>query len=223
MPAPVPTPSGVVRCITKWASGDAFGSSRFDLAYTGGPPTTAVLGNIATLVSDAVTTHLVPWLSAGGDFIGAECIDLANPDTPAGSVTVSVGGGLSGTPGPTQAMMLINKIPDRRYRGGKPKQFLPLGNESVMSDPRTWTSGFQADVTAAYEAMIAELSGASTGGVTLGAEVCVSYYSGTEANPNPRGRLQRVPTPRVVPLVVNIESIAAAALFGTQRRRVRGN
>jgi hypothetical protein len=222
MPGPVPTPTGVVRAVMGFApSTDANVRSRFDMSYGGGPPSTSDLLNWAALVSSAFGTHLAALLTSSDALEYVEGIDLQVPGTPAGVYSTAVAGTRSGTQVPLSVTACINFTPDRRYRGSKPKIFLPFGTDSDVNNPDTWTSTFKTAVDSGWAAFIAELAGATVGSIVLGGQVCVSYYSGTEPNPNPRGRLQRIPTPRTVPLVQPITNHGLNLIFGAQRRRLR--
>lgn len=222
MPGPVPTPSGVVRAIMGFApSTDANVRSRFDMAYGGADPSPSDLVSYAALVSGAFGTHLAALLTSSDALEYVEAIDLQDPSTTAGVYSTAVAGTRSGTQVPLSVTACINFTPDRRYRGSKPKIFLPFGTDSDVNNPDTWTSTFKTATDSAWSAFIAELAGSTVGSMTLGGQVCVSYYSGTEANPNPKGRLQRIPVPRTTPLVQPITNHGLNLIFGAQRRRLR--
>lgn len=202
-------------------STDADVRTRFDMAYGGGPPSTAGLVSIAAEVNSAFGTHLAAMLSSSDALTETECVDLANPGTPAGVSPGPVDGSRSGTQVPLGVTALVNFTPARRYRGGKPKIFAPFGTDADVNNPDSWTSTFTAAMDAAWAAFIGELVGVTVGGVTLGSQVYVSYFSGKEDNPNPNSRLRFTPTPRVTPVIYDIVSHATSQIFGSQRRRYR--
>ena len=221
MSALPPTPSGVIRfrLIHEQPNADHVGSHH-DLAYTGSAPTTTDLTVLAGFATAAWATHLEPFLSNAALLQEIVAIDLANPGTPEGITAVTAGGTRTGNALPNNiAAVMIGDI-NRRYRGSRPKCFLPFFTESDQSSTTTWLTGSVTALNGAWASYLAELLGQSAGGTTLGASVAVSYYSGKHPNPNPNGRLAFLPTPRAVPAIFDILSWACATRFGSQRRRL---
>lgn len=215
MAAPVPTPSGVVK-ISHYSGVGNFG---WQLSYTGGPPNTAALNTLATDARTAYSAHLAALLSTNSAVYKTTVLDLANPSNPEGLDATSVVGTRSGTQVPLQCAAIVDFAVARRYRGSKPKVFLPIGVDSDLANTIQWSTTFQSAVQGAWAAYVAALSGAVFGSATTGSQVSVSYYSGKHANPNPNGRLQNLPTARSTPLVSSITGISMRLELGSQRRR----
>ncbi len=220
---PLPaTPTGVVRFQLLHEIGtDLKIRPRFELAYTGGPPVTADLAVLAGLVRVAWGAHLASLMTSASGLFGVIAIDLANPSTPAGEDNVFVGGSASGTQQPVNVCVLLNKQIARRYRGAKPKGFLPYGTDTDIANTTSWSTGFVTAVNTQWAAFIAALLGEVAAGTTLGGEVSVSYFAGKALNPNPTSRLRYISTQRAVPLVSPITGYSCSVVFGSQRRRLR--
>jgi hypothetical protein len=217
---PLPdTPTGVIEAKFQLGGSDIY--FRFQQAYTGGPPSTTDLNSIATAVRTAYAAHLAAFLTSGLSMTETIVSDLANNGTPNGVDATSVVGTRSGTALPLSVCASINFGVDRKYRGSKPRIYTPFGVEADGSGDKTWGTTFTDDLTAAWIAFIAALNGESVGGCVLGAQVAVSYYSGSEANPNPNSRLRLRPLRRTVPLVQAVTSAQAVSIYGSQRRRLR--
>ena len=114
----------------------------------------------------------------------------------------------------------------RRYRGGKPRTYLPIGGAGKLQDAQTWTSAFVADIQAALNQIIADIAVTASGGCALGNLVNVSYYEGFVSSQNPITlRWRTIPKQRTAgPLVDPVTSWVAETRIGSQRRRnLRGS
>jgi hypothetical protein len=118
--------------------------------------------------------------------------------------------------------VLVNFLITRRYRGGKPRWYLPWGGGGDLTSRQEWTAGFITNVTSAISAIRTGFIGASSGSTSVSNQVNVSYYSGFTAVENPiTHRWRNVPTLRATPAVGVIESYSVAGLVSSQRRRNR--
>ena len=216
MPAPAPTPSGVLKAIFNVAGIN----SSCCFAYSGGAPSTADLATFAADLQGEYADHLFALLASGYDLESVKCLDLADPSTPAGSFDTPEPGTRSGTILPPSVTLLLNFEPDARYRGSKPKAWMPWGVEGDLASPKAWSSDFVDACNTGWAAFVAGVAGQSSGTTTLENQVSVSYFHGKEANPNPNSRLRNQPTPREVPAVYDISSFAARIVPGSQRRRL---
>jgi hypothetical protein len=216
-----PTPSGVirVRLIHEQPNADHVGTHH-DLAYSGSAPSSANLVSIANEVVSVYTTHLQSFLNASALLATVECVDLANPSTPSGVTSPALAGTRSGTAVPNNiAAGMVFEVA-RRYRGSRPKAFLPFFSDSDMSGTISWLTSSVTALSTAWGAYTSGLFGYTAGGCTIGAPVGVSYYSGKIANPNPNSRSRFIPSPRAVPLVQTVTSQACQTRFYSQRRRL---
>lgn len=216
MPSLPPTPSGVVKFILSHSGIH----SSFCMAYTGGPPDTAQLTSMAGACQGAWATHLAALLASTYELETVTVVDLANPSVSPGFNGSAVIGTRSGTPPPLSIAALINFGVNRRYRGSKPKIWLPYGVDGDVASPSQWSSSFVSALDAAWSDFTTELESYSGGGGTLTGQVAVSYFSGKTTNPNPTGRARFVPTPRGTPLVMLVDSVLTRVTPGSQRRRL---
>jgi hypothetical protein len=111
---------------------------------------------------------------------------------------------------------------DRRYRGGKPRNFYPYGTASDLQTEQTWTDTALTGFLAQSEDLYSATAGVSAGGTTLTSRVSVSYYSGFTVVTSPTtGRARNVPTKRSTPLTYAVVNTAVSPYIGSQRRRIQ--
>lgn len=198
------------------------GSSRFYMKYSGGPPSDADLDTLASGVSTVFGSDLASWMSENYHLVEVFCTDLTSGTAAEGSWTGSVAGGRSGTVLPIDACVCLNHKIARRYRGGKPKIFLPFGLQSDLnSDGDTWTSGLISGLGTAWHTFVTDVEAIGSIGCTLTDIVNVSYYSGFASVENPvTHRWRNIPTPRSGDATIDgITSTFVYPYISQQRRR----
>ena len=198
--------------------------SRLFFNYTGSPPDgtqcEALAGSIWTL-----------WGSNFGPLAGTDVAiqevvvtDLSSLTAAQGSYTATAAGGRSGAILPAACACLINFQIARRYRGGKPRVYMPFGTDSDLLTPQGWTGGFLTEVDGNFSDHIASiLTHSWSDGVIVG-QVSVSFYEGTtveEYGTPPYQRARNVPIRRATPLIDPVTFAAANPILGSQRRRNR--
>jgi hypothetical protein len=222
MPALPPAPN-VIRINLDWTLQTSHGGgSRFYFHYTGGPPTDANLDTLATDVGTAYSANLASLAVAGIVLTNIVCTDLSTPTSAEGSAAVSIAGTLTGDNLPIDTCVNMRSVIARRYRGGRPKIFLPFGSQSSLNTgDDTWTSAFIDDVNAGWAAFKTALFALTGIGCTLDQHYNVSYYSGFASVQNPvTKRWRNIPTPRTGDAQLDtITSTTAQALVSQQRRR----
>lgn len=134
-----------------------------------------------------------------------EAIDLGHPGTVAGLWAGDHPGSYPTAGQAAEVCVVISLKIARRYRGGKPRVYLPMGVTAQMNNPTSWQSTFVSAVDAAW--------GAFTHGVIIGAPnasvddvVSVSYYNDK--------------APRATPVVDHVLTHSTSATPGSQRRRM---
>jgi hypothetical protein len=193
--------------------------SRFYLSYAGAAPTA---GNCATLATDISAAWGSNIAAVVGDLYHldeVDVLDIASDSGNFGTWSGDIAGTLSGNPLPAQAATNVEFDIGRRYRGGKPRMYLPPGTASSQQDAGHWTVGFLGDVNTAMAAFIAEIAALSIGAIGTLAHVNVSYYKGFTNVTNSSGRTRAAPTYRDSALVEPVTGYAAKAVIGSQRRR----
>jgi hypothetical protein len=218
----LPDVPNVLKVSLNWGiEGDTMGMTVHHFSYTGAPPSPA---NCATMAASAVSTAESAFQALASNSVGvlaARVLDLSAMD--AGD---AVGGtpwvGTRGTallaPG---TAALVNHSIARRYRGGKPRSYLPLGVAADVATTGLWSNSFVTAVDAAWGAWVSAMEGAGAG-VTITNLCNVSYYQGfTNVAYGSPTKYRRVPTPRATPLVGQVTGHTTSKQIAAQRRRNR--
>ena len=191
--------------------------------YAGAAPTGADMTALATAAFNAWVTNLAP--VAGNWVTLTETIteDLTSSTTPIGTQTGSHAGGLSGAPLTAETAVLANYVIARRYRGGKPRTYWPLGEPSQLTTAERWSGAAVTAFGTALAALdTALLAVTFSGGGALNYQANVSYYDGFVSFQNPVTlRWKNAPKPRTTPVVDQITSTVVNPIPGSQRRRMR--
>lgn len=221
MPA-LPSVPGVIRVALKWTleTGHTAGS-RFFFSYTGGPPSAADCEAVAAGVATAWSDSLNGNQSSEWTLSEVNVVDLSSDTANEGSAFPAAAGGNEGGIISVELATLMNCEIARRYRGGRPRIYLPIGTENDISDDRvTWGATFISGVNgnwAGFKDAVLALTGI---GMTLTDHVNVSYYSGFASSQNPvTKRWRNIPTPRSSAVVDGIIQTQARPEITQQRRR----
>ena len=221
MATSLPAAGNVVKVTLDWAFGNPDNvTSSFHMSYSGVGTDPADLTVIAVGVANAYDANLKSLCSTGITFDEVTVIDCSQSPGFAGSDTASVAGTRGGSI-PTEATAVNLKLNiARRYRGGKPKMYLPFGVTSDLSNPAVWDSALLEAVDTQWAAFITALKAISGAALTLQEQVGVSYYEGyTERVNATTGRPYYVAKPRDVPIIDPILSAQAQGRIAQQRRR----
>lgn len=223
MAAPLPTPTGVVKATMKVsiASGTPYGSS-FMLAYTGASPTTAQLTTFAGTVAAEWNTNLAALTRTADALTEVDAIDLKNPGTIKGIALVSHAGTRGGTASTASICVALAFSPDHRYRGSRPKAFLPMGVDGDLATPQHWAASFITTVETAWAAFISGIQSTDTSGIGLGDQCSVSYIGPpyTIVPNSGNTRAHAVGTPKNPPDVYSTLAVVGAVKVGSQRKRL---
>jgi hypothetical protein len=195
--------------------------SRFYLAYTdASQPSIADLNTMATFIRTQWGISLAGQMSNQGLLEQVIIDDVANATGNQGVDSTSVAGTRAGNPVDQQSCLQLNFKIGRHYRGGKPKCFLPWGIQSDASGAATWTAAFASGAATQWAAFITAINGHTSGGLTAGAQVSVSYFHGPKSNTNPSvWSRKNVPNPRGTPVVDSVIGVTGARIIVTLRRR----
>lgn len=222
MPA-LPDVPNVLRYRLTWTiEGDLMAQTIHYFQYSGGPPSSA---NLSAMASSAVSDADLAFgglMTANAGMSECEITDLTGP---------SYAQGAGGTPWvgtavderlPPGAAFLVNHIIGRRYRGGKPRTYLPIGSATDVTTSGVWSSGSLSSVATNWGAWVAAVK-ASGSGCTVTQIVNVSYYDGFTVVTSPTtGRSRNVPKLRTGgPVVDVINAHTVGPNIGSQRRRNR--
>lgn len=195
--------------------------NRIHVHYTGTAPTSGDLTSFATTAITAWASAFCPSMSDDKEVTGLVAIDLTSPTAATAEVVSSTAGALSGAILPADVCFVMAETVARRFRGGHPRMYLPLGDETKLVDSGHWTAAFITAVELANEGLVVAMAGAGWAGAGTILPVSVSYYEGSHLVTYPSGRHRDVPTLRGGgPVVDQITNYVGRAKLGTQRRRL---
>ena len=197
----------------------ALAGSRFYLSYAGGAPTPGNCITLATDIAAAWSSNLAAVIYDGYALTEVDVLDISTEVGASGQWTGNDPGSMTGAEIPASAATNIEFNIARRYRGGKPRMFLPPPNQPAMLDAGHWTTGFVANVHTGITGFFTAVEALSVGAVGALAHVNLSYYKGFTNITNSSGRERAVPTYRDTALVDSISGYAVKAEIGSQRRR----
>lgn len=174
-------------------------SSRLFYTYSGTPPSDSVCVTIAGLIYTSVVANLIPLMCSDNDAIGVSVQDLSSSTGGFGEHVATTAGTRTGIPLSAGTCVLMNIQIARRYRGGKPRVYWPLGVASDLVSPQQWGSTPLADFHTGTSQLEDDTIAINTGGCDIQTLVNISYYSGFTAVTNPiTGRTRDVPKVRSV-------------------------
>ena len=161
---------------------------------------------LATLIRTAWTTNFQAQQHVNWSLVSTTVMDLGpTPDLP-GVDAVAVAGTLAGTPITAETCMLITMQIGRRYRGGHPRMYLPLGGAASILDQTHWTTTFQSTIQTKWAAFYNAVIAGGAGTPTLDYQANVSYYSGKVL--------------RTTPVIDKVLGWTIQQVPGSQRRRM---
>lgn len=216
---PLPaSPCVRVELVYSDSAGSLLGS-RFFLSYTGSAPSAA---NCATLAGDIAgfwETNLAPITSENFTLTTVDVMDIATEAGASGQATVSHAGTDTGNGVPSSVCVNVEFNIARRYRGGKPRMYLPGGAYANLLDISHWESSYITSVNTDIEAFFAAIAADTVGSMGVFAHVNLSYYKGFTNITNSSGRERAAPTYRSTALLDTVTGYNTKAVVGSQRRR----
>ena len=218
-----PTPSPVVRIVLLHGIGtDVHIGSKVYWSYTGAAPSAANCVTLANSIGVAWGAQLKQMMSTNGLLEGVTVTDLASNAGNTGAAPFATAGTRVGSEITQAVATVLNFHIARRYRGGKPKVFLPYGVVADSTTGSNWLAAYVTAMNAAWAAFQTAVNGLVAGTTTLGVQQNVSYFSGSTANTSiSKWARRNVPAPRAVPVVEPITSAVTQPILGSQRRRYR--
>jgi hypothetical protein len=218
----LPDVPGVIRMIFKFDVGtDADAITRIYMGYTGTPPDSASIESWLSGGIGPIGDELVPVMSTDTTFLGIEATDLSSPTGGTATITASAAGTRTGGRLSGATAVLGNYAIGRRYRGGKPRGYWPLGTASDLETRNQWASASVDAFDTALNVVIPYLADTMVGSATTSSQQNVSYYEGFTAVVNPiTGRTKDVAKLRTGgPVVDAVTQITVNVHPASQRRR----
>lgn len=195
---------------------------RMFVKWSGTTPTVAML---TTLGNDVVTAfsgagHPQAVMSAANELTNVVLEDLTTPSSAVAAVNAAVSGS-DVNPILSAAACVVEELQiSRRYRGGHPKTFWPLGTSSDLANEQEWTTTAVTSFGTAISAFTNAIIGTTISGTSITEQDNVSYYEGFTPVQNPITlRWRNVPKLRAAPILDTVEGIAVSSRVGSQRRR----
>lgn len=193
--------------------------NRFYLSYGGSPPTAANCNALASDIASAWAANLAPLIHADWSLTEVDVLDIATNMGNFGTWTGTDAGTNSGSQLSANAASNIEFNLQRRYRGGKPRIYLPPPAETEAVNAGKWSDAFVTDLNTGITAFFAAIAALSVGAIGTLAHVNLSYYDGFTNVTNSSGRTRAAPKYRTTALVDSISGYSAKAVIGSQRRR----
>lgn len=209
-----------VRARLIYTQTDAFeGGSRFYLSYAGSAPTGANCTTLADDIEAAWVANLAPLMTENWELTSVDVLDIATDSGLSGqwNGTEAGSGGTNQIPASCAQNVEFNIA--RRYRGGKPRMFLPPAGQPALLDAGHWDSAQVTAVNTGVAAFFAALEALSIGAMGALQHINLSYYQGFTNITNSSGRERAVPKYRATAQSDRVTGYSAKAEVGSQRRR----
>lgn len=219
MPA-LPLIPNVLRTDLLWNdSSDLNVSSVMYWRYSGSPPNASDCANFSAVLMNAFGAEVAVW-DDRTILVGAKSTDLSSNSGGVGTATGAFYGSLGGSSLAGGTAVVVSYLINRRYRGGKPRNYFPWGDSNSLNTRQQWEPTFITAVASAMATAITTFIGTTEGATTISAHANVSYYEGFTVQTNPgTGRARNVPKLRTTPVVDDIVGRSVLTRPGSQRRR----
>lgn len=216
---PLPA-SPCLRVKLDYTQADGFlAGSRFYVSYAGAAPTAGNCATLAAGIEEAWVSDLAGIIDSNYALTEVDVLDISTNAGASGVWSGSESGTRSGTPLTAAAATNVEFDIARRYRGGKPRMYLPPGVTGDIETAAKWASAFITDVNTQLADFFTAIAALDVGAVGALAHVNLSYYAGFTNVTNSSGRTRAAPKYRNTALVDQIQGYACKATIGQQRRR----
>lgn len=219
MPA-LPPAAQVLRVTLKYTYAlDTVVMNRYYFKYGGTAPDNTGLNTMAGNIGASWNTNMAPLTHASCSLTSVTVTDLTSAGAAQGINSSSHPGTRAGTTVPAGTCGIIDFHIQRRYRGGKPRIYLPVGIASDLLNSQTWTTTFQTGLFAGWNAFLS--GGTPPAGTTLTYQCNVGYYHDWEEKKGSTGRPYAASKVLATPNIDQITSATVDQRVGSQRRRNR--
>ena len=221
MPALVDQPN-VLAVRLHWAASlDTNIQSKLHFKWSGTAPSNATCSTLASDIRAFAVTRFQGLIDSDHTIGEVDVTDLTSAIAGNGAATGSTAGSRAGAFLPAGVAVLTSYKIGRRYRGGKPRTYWPFGVGGDMQNNSTWQTTFMDAVRTAVNGFVADTSGLTVAGCSVGAHCNVSYYEGFVSSQNPVTlRWRNIPLPRTVAIAPDdITAISVDTKPASQRRR----
>lgn len=193
---------------------------RWFLGYTGGPPTVANLEDFGATIKTAADTDFPDVMHESNSITSIKLEDLSSNLGAVAVIDDSTAGALTGIALPSAAAFVTSYEISKRYRGGHPRSYWPLGDAEFLTTDSEWGGSSVTAMTGAVTNVVESINAATEGSTTISQQVAVNYYLGFTSVENPiTHRYRNVPTLLVSPNVYAVNSIVGRSYVGSFRKR----
>jgi len=223
--AALPPVPNTLRVKFRWTYGlDTTIFNTLHFTYSGAAPTNAQLNTVASQVDAAVAAGLTLSQHPSVVLTHVEVVDLTSATSGIGEFVANRPGTAGGGQLPASVAVLVTFPIQRRYRGGKPRVYWPMGTDTDLANAQQWTATAQTNFLNRHQTTVGQIVALTWTGGGISKWVSVSYvlkHKWSQTNP-PDGPWKSYPIYRDVGLIdENLGSVVSATV-GSQRRRVRG-
>lgn len=215
----LPAVPNVAKVVFQWSDGADFNAQNVMHFHYTGSPTSANLITAVTAMDTFIAANIAPYIGTHLHYLSTTITDLstmAQPHAVAGTSTV---GTRAGTAVPSAACALQRGTIPRRYKGGKPRVYLPFGTSSDLTTSNEWSGAALTDFTTGFNVLL-NAATAHSAPLNFDHSVNIGYYSGYTLGPaQPGGFRKKVPTPLGAPNVDTITVWTSIPRVASQRRR----
>lgn len=195
------------------------GGNRVYFSYSGTPPSGADCTALASGVATAWAGNLQGLIPANYSLDEVDVLDIATDSGLSGQWHGADAGTRAGSYLPANVATNVEFGIARRYRGGKPRFFLPPGVQGDLESQGAWSAGYVSSVNEAVVNFFNAVQELSPGTIGTLQHVNLSYYKGFTNITNSSGRERAVPQYRDQALLDTVTGYSAKAVVGSQRRR----
>jgi hypothetical protein len=174
---------------------------------------------LADGIETAWVAQLQGAINSDWALVAVDVLDIATDDGLSGQWTGEETGGRSGTPLPAQVAFNCEYGIARRYRGGKPRMYIPPSITGDLDSDTTWEGSWVTTVEEAVAAMFAAIEALSIGAMGTLKHVNLSYYQSFTNVENTSGRMRAAPKYRAVAKSDPVTGYFGKAELSSQRRR----
>lgn len=220
---PLPDVDKVCKVVLHYSiSSDVVNQTRLYFRYSGTAGTVAQMSAWADQIATVFIPQCALLMHPQVGLTAVDTVDLSTTSSPAGHTDVAIPGTRTGGPLPGGTAFLVNYLLARRYRGGKPRSYLPFGTDTDVQSAQKWTAAFLSTAGGDWQTFLARVTSEGIPSSFSSVVHCnVSYYEGWEPAETTSGRPFAKPKLRPTPRVDDITGQLADPSFGSQRRRQR--
>jgi hypothetical protein len=197
----------------------AEGGNRFYLRYASGPATGADCASLAADIAADWNTNLAPIIDGAYSLNEVDVLDISTDVGLSGQWTGAHAGTKAGSSLSANACTNVEFGIARRYRGGKPRIYLPPSTSGDLAGVTKWSGAFVTAASAAVAAFFTAVEAHTLGSISALRHVNLSYYSSFKNVPNTSGRDHVVPQYKPTATHDDITGYFAKAVVGSQKRR----